>query len=145
MRKAFDTDDYQAMIVANKFQTGFEQTKLCAMYVDKKLAGVECAQTLSRLNRTYPVKEINGTYILDFFNEPEDVLNAFQEYYQTAVLLDVSNPDLIYDLADKQRAFGIFNGLKLNGFARSTSKKKPEQCSHLQHLQTCCPGPSSRS
>ena len=51
MRKAFDTDDYQVMIVANKFQTGFDQPKLCAMYVDKKLAGVECVQTLSRLNR----------------------------------------------------------------------------------------------
>jgi hypothetical protein len=54
MRKAFDTDDYQVMLVANKFQTGFDQPKLCAMYVDKKLGGVECVQTLSRLNRTYP-------------------------------------------------------------------------------------------
>jgi type I restriction enzyme R subunit len=56
MRKAFDSDDYQVMIVANKFQTGFDQPKLCAMYVDKKLVGVECVQTLSRLNRTYPNK-----------------------------------------------------------------------------------------
>ncbi len=94
MRKAFDTDDYQVMIVANKFQTGFDQPKLCAMYVDKKLAGVKCVQTLSRLNRTYPGKEITGTYVLDFVNEPEEVLAAFQEYYQTAELIDVSNPDL---------------------------------------------------
>jgi type I restriction enzyme R subunit len=61
MRKAFDTDDYQVMIVANKFQTGFDQPKLCAMYVDKKLGGVECVQTLSRLNRTYPGKAETGT------------------------------------------------------------------------------------
>jgi type I restriction enzyme R subunit len=57
MRKAFDTDDYQVMLVANKFQTGFDQPKLCAMYVDKKLNGVDCVQTLSRLNRTYPGKD----------------------------------------------------------------------------------------
>ncbi len=69
MRKAFDTDDYHVMIVAQKFQTGFDQPKLCAMYVDKKLGGLECVQTLSRLNRIYPGKE--ETYVLDFFNEPD--------------------------------------------------------------------------
>ena len=63
MRKAFDSDDYQVMIVANKFQTGFDQPKLCAMYVDKKLGGVECVQTLSRLNRIYPGKAETGTFI----------------------------------------------------------------------------------
>ena len=57
----------QVMIVANKFQTGFDQPLLCAMYVDKKLGGVECVQTLSRLNRTYPGKAETGTFILDFF------------------------------------------------------------------------------
>ncbi|WP_204483689.1 type I restriction enzyme subunit R domain-containing protein, partial [Aeromonas veronii] len=72
MRKAFDTADYQVMLVANKFQTGFDQPKLCAMYVDKKLTGVDCIQTLSRLNRTYPGKE--STYVLDFVNDPQDVL-----------------------------------------------------------------------
>jgi len=108
MRKAFDTDDYQVMIVANKFQTGFDQPKLCAMYVDKKLGGVECVQTLSRLNRTYPGKKDCGTFVLDFFNEPEDILKAFQPYYQTAELADVSDPDLIYDLSEKLRASGIF-------------------------------------
>jgi len=108
MRKAFDTDDYQVMIVANKFQTGFDQPKLCAMYVDKKLAGVECVQTLSRLNRTYPGKAESGTFVLDFFNEPDDILAAFQPYYQTAELADVSDPDLIFDLSEKLRAAGIF-------------------------------------
>jgi type I restriction enzyme R subunit len=93
MRKAFDTDDYQVMIVANKFQTGFDQPKLCAMYVDKKLGGVECVQTLSRLNRTYPGKAETGTFVLDFFNEPQEILAAFQPYFQTAELADVSNPN----------------------------------------------------
>lgn len=108
MREAFDTDDYQVMIVANKFQTGFDQPKLCAMYVDKKLGGVECVQTLSRLNRTFPGKAETGTYILDFFNEPDDILGAFQPYYQTAELADVSDPNLIFDLFDKLRSEGIF-------------------------------------
>ncbi|GJQ60659.1 MAG: type I restriction-modification system, restriction (R) subunit [Candidatus Scalindua sp.] len=108
MRKAFNSKDYQVMIVANKFQIGFDQPKLCAMYVDKKLGGVECVQTLSRLNRTYPGKTDSGTFVLDFFNEPEDILESFKPYYQTAELADVSDPDLIFNLFDKLRAAGIF-------------------------------------
>ncbi|CAB5714591.1 Type I restriction enzyme EcoR124II R protein [Delftia tsuruhatensis] len=116
MRKAFDSDDYQVMIVANKFQTGFDQPKLCAMYVDKKLVGVECVQTLSRLNRTYPNKAETGTYVLDFFNEPDEILAAFQPYYQTAELLDVSDPNLIFALQDKLRAGGIFTWQEVEQF-----------------------------
>jgi type I restriction enzyme, R subunit len=108
MRKAFDSDTYQVMIVANKFQTGFDQPKLCAMYVDKKLGGVECVQTLSRLNRTFPGKADTGTFVLDFFNDPEDILGSFQPYFQTAELADVSDPNLIFELFDKLRATGIF-------------------------------------
>ena len=115
MREAFDTGEYQVMIVANKFQTGFDQPKLCAMYVDKKLGGVDCVQTLSRLNRRFPGKE--ETYVLDLFNEPEDVLVAFQEYYQTAKLLDVSDPNLIWDLFEKLRASGIFQWSEVTQFA----------------------------
>lgn len=119
MRKAFDSDDYQVMIVANKFQTGFDQPKLCAMYVDKKLGGVECVQTLSRLNRTYPSKAETGTFVLDFFNEPQDILDAFQPYYQTAELADVSDPDLIFDLYDKLRAAGIFQWHEVEQFCNA--------------------------
>lgn len=116
MRKAFDADDYQVMIVANKFQTGFDQPKLCAMYVDKKLAGVECVQTLSRLNRTYPNKAETGTFVLDFFNDPDDILSAFQPYYQTAELADVSDPNLIFTLRNKLRAQGIFTWQEVEQF-----------------------------
>src|SRR5690625_1569927 len=83
LRDAFDTEDYNVMIAANKFQTGFDQPKLCAMYVDKKLQGVDCVQTLSRLNRTFPGKE---TFVLDFFNDPKDILEAFEPYYGKAEL-----------------------------------------------------------
>ena len=116
MRKAFDSEDYQVMIVANKFQTGFDQPKLCAMYVDKKLGGVECVQTLSRLNRTFPGKAETGTFVLDFFNEPNDILESFQPYFQTAELADVSDPDLIFDLFDKLRAASIFNWHEVEQF-----------------------------
>ncbi len=119
MRKAFDSADYQVMIAADKFQTGFDQPKLCAMYVDKKLGGVECVQTLSRLNRTYPGKAETGTFILDFFNEPEDIRSSFQPYYQTAELADVSNPDLIFDLFDKLRATGIFLWQEVEQFCKA--------------------------
>ncbi len=118
MRKAFDSDDFQVMIVANKFQTGFDQPKLCAMYVDKKLGGVECVQTLSRLNRTYPGKAETGTFVLDFFNDPQDILDAFQPYYQTAELADVSNPDeLSMTWLKNLKAAGIFLWTEVEQFA----------------------------
>ncbi len=123
MRKAFDSDDFQVMIVANKFQTGFDQPKLCAMYVDKKLGGVECVQTLSRLNRTYPGKAETGTFVLDFFNEPQDILDAFQPYYQTAELADVSNPDQVYDLANKLKSAGIFLMTEVEQFTEAFYSK----------------------
>lgn len=89
---------FYIQLVANKFQTGFDQPKLCAMYVDKALGCVECVQTLSRLNRTYPGKAQSGTFVLDFYNEPDDILAAFQPYYQTAELTDVSDPQLVFDM-----------------------------------------------
>lgn len=117
MRKAFDSDDYQVMLVANKFQTGFDQPKLCAMYVDKKLADVECVQTLSRLNRIYPGKAESGTFVLDFFNDSDEILKAFQKYYNTAELEDVSNPDQIYDVFEKLKGAGIFRWSEVEQFA----------------------------
>ncbi|MFT7388612.1 MAG: type I restriction enzyme R subunit [Candidatus Endobugula sp.] len=116
MRKAFDSDDYQVMIVANKFQTGFDQPKLCAMYVDKKLGGVECVQTLSRLNRMFPGKAETGTFVLDFFNDSDEILAAFQPYFQTAELDDVSDPNLIFELSEKLRDAKIFLGSEVEQF-----------------------------
>ena len=116
MRKAFDTGDYQVMIVANKFQTGFDQPKLCAMYVLKKLHGVDCVQTLSRLNRTFPGKEAEQTFVLDFINDPQDILEAFLPYYQTAELADVSDPNLVYGLFDKLGAQDIYTWSEVEYF-----------------------------
>ena len=135
MRKAFDSDDYQVMLVANKFQTGFDQPKLCAMYVDKKLGGVECVQTLSRLNRTYPSKAETGTFVLDFFNAPEHILEAFQPYYQTAELADVTDPQVVFDLFEKLRASGIFLWSEVEQFCAAffTKNKSNAAISNIIH------------
>lgn len=117
MRKAFDTNEYQVMIVANKFQTGFDQPKLCAMYVLKTLRGVDCVQTLSRLNRTYPGK--SSTYILDFVNEAEEIREAFEPYYQTAELVGVSDPNQIYALQDKLDSEGIYRQEEVEQFFKA--------------------------
>ena len=122
MRKAFDTADYQVMLVANKFQTGFDQPKLVAMYVDKPLKGVECIQTLSRLNRTYRGKD--KTFVLDFVNEPEDVLQEFKVYYQTAQLAGVSDPNLVYELMDKLNQVGIYRWSEVENFVAAYNDKR---------------------
>jgi len=107
MREAFNTDEYQILLVANKFQTGFDQPLLCGMYVDKRLAGIQAVQTLSRLNRAYPGKDT--TYILDFVNAADEVLEAFKTYYATATLAGVTDPNLVYDLRAKLDAAGHYD------------------------------------
>lgn len=124
LAKAFDTPDFNVMIAANKYQTGFDQPKLCAMYVDKKLHGVDCVQTLSRLNRTFPGKE---TFVLDFFNDSQDILEAFLPYYTNAELADVSDPDQIYDLQNKLDDENIYHWGEVSAFALAflTQKQRP--------------------
>lgn len=114
LAEAFDTQDFNVMIAANKYQTGFDQPKLCAMYVDKKLQGVDCVQTLSRLNRTFPGKQ---SFILDFFNDAQDILEAFLPYYTKAELTDVTDPQLIYDLQKTLDAEGIYHWKEVTAFA----------------------------
>ncbi|RRQ21968.1 type I restriction endonuclease subunit R [Thiohalobacter thiocyanaticus] len=125
LRDAFDTDAYQVMIVANKFQTGFDQPKLCAMYVDKKLSGVDCVQTLSRLNRTYPGKE--EPFVLDFVNKPDDILEAFRPYYRTAELGSASDPNLVYDLQHKLDEEHIYQWQEVRAFADAFFDPKQTQ------------------
>lgn len=107
IREAFAGEDYHLLLVANKFQTGFDQPLLCGMYVDRRLAGIQAVQTLSRLNRAYPGKDT--TYILDFVNSSEDILTAFRTYYETAELEGVSDPNVIFDLRAKLDATGHYD------------------------------------
>ncbi|MAC46768.1 MAG: restriction endonuclease subunit R [Oceanospirillum sp.] len=125
MRKAFDTADYQVMLVANKFQTGFDQPKLVAMYVDKPLKGVECIQTLSRLNRTCKGKD--KTFVLDFVNEPEDILEEFRVYFQTAELAGISDPNIVYEQMDKLAEVGIYQWFEVEAFVEAYNSKQANQ------------------
>lgn len=107
LAEAFKPATYNVMIVAEKFQTGFDQPRLVAMYVDKKLGGVQAVQTLSRLNRTHPGK--NKTFVLDFVNDPKEILDAFLPYYRKATLTATTDANLIYDLATKLDSAGIYD------------------------------------
>jgi type I restriction enzyme R subunit len=104
--EAFKPATFNVMVVAEKFQTGFDQPRLVAMYVDKKLGGVQAVQTLSRLNRTYPGKD--KTFVLDFVNEPEAIIEAFLPYFKKAELTATTDPNLIYDLVSKLDGAGIY-------------------------------------
>jgi type I restriction enzyme R subunit len=101
--EAFGGDSYQVLLVAEKFQTGFDQPLLVAMYVDKKLANIAAVQTLSRLNRTYERDGIkkDSTFVLDFVNKAEDMLEAFLPYYRVAEISGWTDPDIIHDLQAK--------------------------------------------
>ncbi|WP_314828844.1 DEAD/DEAH box helicase family protein [Streptococcus cristatus] len=106
LKSKFDTDDYQVLIVANKYQTGFDQPKLLAMYVDKKLRDVAAVQTLSRLNRI--VKGYHKkTFILDFKNTYEDINRAFAPYYRETILTETITPSDVFDLDAKIESYGI--------------------------------------
>ena len=112
IRQAFATGEYQILLVANKFQTGFDQPLLCGMYVDKRLAGITAVQTLSRLNRAYPGKD--NTYVVDFVNDPEEILEAFKAYYATAELANVTDPNLVFDLRMKLDAAGFYDDFEVD-------------------------------
>jgi type I restriction enzyme R subunit len=112
IREAFKGNDYQILLVANKFQTGFDQPLLCGMYVDRRLDGIQAVQTLSRLNRCHPGKDT--TYVVDFVNEPNDILAAFKTYYATAELAVATDPNLILDLKTKLDAQGHYDEFEID-------------------------------
>lgn len=112
IRDAFKGDEYQILLVANKFQTGFDQPLLCGMYIDRRLAGIQAVQTLSRLNRAHPGKDT--TYVLDFVNDATDILEAFKTYYTTAELSGVTDPNLVLDLRTKLDATGYYDEFEVN-------------------------------
>ena len=116
IREVFKEPDFHLLLVANKFQTGFDQPLLCGMYVDKMLGGIQAVQTLSRLNRAHSGKDT--TYILDFVNEPAEVLKAFKTYYETAELEAVTDPHAVYDLRAKLDATGYYDDFEVERVAK---------------------------
>ena len=114
--KAEFHDNFNVLIVAEKYQTGFDEPLLHTMIVDKKLKGVKAVQTLSRLNRTCAGK--NDTFILDFVNKKEDILEAFQPFYQETTLSQEVNADLIYQTQKELRGFAIYSDTDVKAFAK---------------------------
>jgi type I restriction enzyme R subunit len=102
----FATPEYQVLLVAEKYQTGFDQPLLHTMYVDKRLAGIQAVQTLSRLNRTHPLKE--DTFVLDFVNERAEIREAFKQFYEGAVMGEEVDPARLYEVKADLDASGIY-------------------------------------
>jgi len=125
IRDAFKGDEFHLLLVANKFQTGFDQPLLCGMYVDRKLAGIQAVQTLSRLNRAHPGKDT--TYVLDFVNSSEEVLAAFKTYFETAELEGLTDPNLIFDLRAKLDAAGHYDSYQVDRVAAVLMDPKASQ------------------
>lgn len=134
----FGSPDYQVLLVANKYQTGFDQPLLMAMYVDKRLDGVQAVQTLSRLNRMIPEKET--PFVLDFVNEAEDIYSAFKPYYDATSLQESSDPTQLEQMKHELDAFQVYHWSEIEAFARifyrTPNKQNPADHAHLQrHLQ----------
>ncbi|MFD2706764.1 type I restriction enzyme subunit R domain-containing protein [Salibacterium lacus] len=109
-------EEFEVMIVAEKFQTGFDQPLLHTMYVDKKLHGVKAIQTLSRLNRTCPGKE--DTFVLDFANKAEDIQEAFQPYYEKTMIDETTDPNMLYDLVDDLEEAQVYTDSEVDAFCQ---------------------------
>ena len=134
-RKAFKSDDFNIMVVADKYQTGYDEPLLHSMFVDKKLKGVNAVQTLSRLNRTCPFK--NDTFVLDFANTSESIKESFQPFYEETTLAGSSDVNRVYDLRSKLNEFAIFNDEDIDKFyaiMKVNSDKKKQDDSAIGKL-----------
>ena len=121
----FTTQEYQVLLVAEKYQTGFDQPLLHTMYVDKRLAGIQAVQTLSRLNRIHPFKE--DTFVLDFVNDREEIRDAFKTYYEGAEMGEQVDPDRMYQLRGELDSSGIYLAEEMNRFCEVYFKPKQRQ------------------
>ena len=130
---AFHTDEYGMLIVAEKYQTGFDEPLLHTMFVDKKLSGVKAVQTLSRLNRTMRGKV--DTFVLDFVNSEEDIRKAFEPYYEETVLEEETDPNVIYDLKNTLDEFRVYQQLEIDRFAEIFYTDKEQGQGDLGKLQ----------
>lgn len=112
----FASDEYRLLLVADKYQTGFDQPLLHTMYVDKKLSGIRAVQTLSRLNRIYPGKE--DTFVLDFANDAQTIQESFQPFYNATTIEADVDPNQLYDMQRQLVQVDVLRTEEINGFAR---------------------------
>lgn len=131
--ETFHTDEYGMLIVAEKYQTGFDEPLLHTMFVDKKLSGVKAVQTLSRLNRTMRGKQ--DTFVLDFVNSAEDIRKSFQPYYEETVLEEETDPNVIYDLKNTLDEFRVYQQKEIDRFAEIFYSNKGQSAGDLGKLQ----------
>ncbi len=134
----FASSDYQVLLVANKYQTGFDQPLLCAMYVDKRLDGVQAVQTLSRLNRKIAGKD--EPFVLDFVNKPEDIYAAFKPYFDSTSLQESANPEMLPSIKHELDQMQVYHWSEVEAFARifyrAPDRQNPADHAHMQrHLQ----------
>lgn len=123
--KTFEQPEYRFLVVASKFQTGFDQPLLHTMYVDKKLGGLNAVQTLSRLNRTHPDKK--GTVVIDFANGADEIKAAFEPYYETTLLSEATDPNLLYEIQGRLAGFPVFTESDVTAFAKVYFDRKATQ------------------
>ncbi|MCC5894066.1 MAG: type I restriction endonuclease subunit R [Alkalibacterium sp.] len=124
IKAEFNTEEFNVIVVAEKFQTGFDEPLLHTMFVDKKLSGVKAVQTLSRLNRTHPDK--NDTFVLDFVNEAEEIQEAFEPYYEETTLNEAIDVNLVYDTKNKLRKYVVYNQKDVDDIMKIYNKKGPQ-------------------
>lgn len=136
----FGTEEYQVLLVAEKYQTGFDQPLLQTMYVDKRLSGIQAVQTLSRLNRTHPGKE--DTFVLDFVNEPDEILNAFQPYYEQTLIGERAEPQQLYELQAKLDGHQVYYKAEVKEFCKVFYKPKPNQTTADHARMNACIDPA---
>ena len=138
IRKAFEFEENKVLIVANKFQTGFDQPLLVSMYVDKRIDKIAAVQTLSRLNRTYAGKDT--TFVLDFVNDVETIRLAFEPYYDTTEMLATTDRDMVYDLTSKLDKANIYSDQEVSNFIDAYRKPNARQ----RDIQGALSAPVSR-
>ena len=131
--EAFHTDEYGMLIVAEKYQTGFDEPLLHTMFVDKKLSGVKAVQTLSRLNRTMRGKK--DTFVLDFVNSGDDIKKAFEPFYEETVLEKATDPNVIYDIKNTLDEFRVYSSTEVMKFADIYFAKGEQQQGDMGKLQ----------
>ncbi|XME04058.1 type I restriction endonuclease subunit R [Lachnospiraceae bacterium C1.1] len=131
--EAFHSDDYGILVVAEKYQTGFDEPLLHTMFVDKKLSGVKAVQTLSRLNRTAPGKV--DTFVLDFVNSADDIKASFEPFYEETVLLEETDPNVIYDMKNTLDGFRVYQDSEIRRFAEIFYSSEEQTAGDLGKLQ----------
>lgn len=135
----FATQEYQVLLVAEKYQTGFDQPLLHTMYVDRRLAGIQAVQTLSRLNRIHPLKE--DTFVLDFVNEPDEIREAFKTYFEGAEVGEDVDPDRMYEIKSELDAEGIYVAGDVDRFIAVYFKPRQRQSPNDHQLMNAALDP----